>query len=95
MTHRVFTVCYSILIICCYHTMVEPMSPSLKPTVLLVYVRNYIYRRVPKFSDARKLCCNLLKIQTKSPNLRVSCQKDANGIANSEDPDQTAPLGAV
>ena len=22
-------------------------------------------------------------------------QKDANGIANSEDPDQTAPLGAV
>ena len=24
----------------------------------------------------------------------VICQKDANGIANSEDPDQTAPLGA-
>ena len=31
-----------------------------------------------------------LKIQTKRQNL-----KDANGIANSEDPDQTAPLGAV
>ena len=29
------------------------------------------------------------------PNLRVFRQKDANGIANSEDPDQTAPLGAV
>ena len=28
-------------------------------------------------------------------NLRVFRQKDANGIANSEDPDQTAPLGAV
>ena len=53
------------------------------------------YRKVPKFSDARKLCCNLLKIQTKSPNLRVFSQEDANGIANSEDPDQTAPLGAV
>ena len=26
---------------------------------------------------------------------RVICQKDANGIANSEDSDQTAPLGAV
>ena len=26
---------------------------------------------------------------------RVFCQKDANGIANSEDPDQTAPLGAI
>ena len=53
------------------------------------------YRKVPKFSDARKICCNVPKIQTKSPNLRVFCQKDANGIANSEDPDQTAPLGAV
>ena len=53
------------------------------------------YRKVPKFSDARKLFCNLSKIQTKRPNLRVFCQKDANGIANSEDPVKTAPLGAV
>ena len=53
------------------------------------------YRKVPKFLDARKLWCNLSKIQTKRPNFRVFCQKDANGIANSEDPDQTAPLGAV
>ena len=37
----------------------------------------------------------LSKIQTKRPNLRVFCQKGGNGIANSEDPDQTAPLGAV
>ena len=54
------------------------------------------YRKVPKFSDARKLCCNLPKIQTKSrPKLRVFNQNDANGKANSEYPDQTAPLGAV
>ena len=53
------------------------------------------YRKVPKFSVARKLCCNLPKIQEKRPNLWVFRQKDANGIANSEDPDQTAPLGAV
>ena len=53
------------------------------------------YRKVPKFSDARKLCCNLPKIQEKSPNIWVFRQKDANRIANSEDPDQTAPLGAV
>ena len=45
---------------------------------------------VPKFSDTRKLCCNLPKIQTKSPNLRVFSQEDDNGIANSEDRDQTA-----
>ena len=53
------------------------------------------YRKVPKFSDARKLCCNLPKIQTDRPALRVSCKKNAGRIANSEDPDQTAPLGAV
>ena len=54
-----------------------------------------MYRKVHKFSVPRKLCSNLSKIQTKRPNLRVFCQKDANGIANGEDPDQTAPLGAV
>ena len=37
----------------------------------------YVYRKVPKFSDAKKLCCNLPKIQTKRPNLRVFCQNDA------------------
>ena len=60
-------------------------------TVLMVI----FYRKVPKFSDARKLCCNLPKNQTKRPKLRVFYQNDANGKANSEDPDQTAPLGAV
>ena len=53
------------------------------------------YHKVPKFSDTRKLYCNLRKIQTNRPNLRVSRQKDENGIANSEDSDQTAPLGAL
>ena len=52
------------------------------------------YQKVLKFSDTKKLCCNLPKIQKKRPNLRVFCQNDANGIANNEDPDQTAPLGA-
>ena len=47
------------------------------------------YRKVPKFSDTRNFCCNLPKVQTKKQNLRVFHQKDANGIANSEDPDQT------
>ena len=39
-----------------------------------------IYRKILKFSDARKLCCNLPKIQEKRPNLRVFHQKDADGI---------------
>ena len=66
-----------------------------KHTISSVNLLYANYRKVPKFLDTRKLCCNLSKIQTKRPNLWVSRQKDANGIANSEDPDQTAPLGAV
>ena len=50
------------------------------------------YRKVPKFSDTRKLCCNHTKIQIKWPNQRGFCPKYADGMANSEDPDQTAPL---
>ena len=52
------------------------------------------YRKVPKFSDARKLCCKLSKIQTKRFYPGVIPRKDANRKANSEDPDQTAPLFA-
>ena len=53
------------------------------------------YRKVPKFWNARKLCCNVPKIQTKRPNLWLFHQKDVNGIASSEDPGQTAPLRAI
>ena len=53
------------------------------------------YRKVPKFSDARKLCCNLPQIKQRGKTLRIFHPKDVNGIANSEDPDQIAPLGAV
>ena len=62
------------------------MSP--KKRMLHTYLKN------PKFSDAKKLCCNSPKIQTKRPDLKVFCQKHANGGANCEDPDQTAPLQA-
>ena len=41
--------------------------------------------------DARKLP----KTQTKRPKLRIFRQKDANVIANSEDPDQNAPLRSI
>ena len=54
-----------------------------------------MYRKTPKISDARKLSFYTPKIQMKGPNLGVFLQKDSNGIANSEDPDPTAPLGAV
>ena len=52
-----------------------------------------MYCKAPKFSDTRKLCCNQpIIIQTKKPNLTVFRQKNASGIANSEDSYQTAPL---
>ena len=35
-----------------------------------------------------------LKFNQRGQTLRVFCLNAANGIANSEDPDQTAPLGA-
>ena len=55
----------------------------------------FSYHKVPKFSDARKTCCNQPEIYTTGPKLMVLNQKEANGKANSKDPDQTAPLGAV
>ena len=62
--------------------------------ISLKWEHDTIYRKFPKFLDVRKLCCNLPKIRTKGAKLWVFCQKDANGIANSEDLDQTA-VGAV
>ena len=53
------------------------------------------YCNVPKYSSTKLFCCKLPEIQTKSSNHRLFCQNSAKGIANSEDPDQTAPLGAV
>ena len=52
------------------------------------------YRKVPKFSDAQNIAVIHLKFKQRGQTV-VFRQEDANGIANSEDPDQTAPLGAV
>ena len=65
-----------------------PSSPGSSP-------ESSRYRKVPKFSDARKLCCNHPKTGKKRFYHNVMHPKDADSIANSEDPDQTAPIGAV
>ena len=54
-----------------------------------------MYRKVPIFSDPQNFWCNHPKIETKRFYRRVIHPKDADSIANSEDPNQTAPLGAV
>ena len=57
----------------------------------LIFTVKFINFRTPENFAVIYLKFN----QEKRPNLREFRQKDANGIANSEDPDQTAPLGAV
>ena len=50
------------------------------------------YCKSPKFSDIRNIAVMYLKFKQRGQTLRVFCQSGANEIANSEDPDQTAPL---
>ena len=53
------------------------------------------YHKYPKLSDTRKNDCNYPKIGTVTFYYRAMGPNDADGMANSVDPDQTAPLGAV
>ena len=53
------------------------------------------YRKFPTYSDTKNICCNHSKIWTMWLYHRVMSPNDAAGMANSVDPDQTAPLGAV
>ena len=51
----------------------------------------HVYRKNPKHSDTRKICCNHSKIWTTRLYVRVMLPIDADRIANCVDPDQTAP----
>ena len=55
----------------------------------LLYLRPYC--KVPKFSNAKNFAVIHLKFKQRGQTLKGICQNGANGIANSEDPDQTAP----
>ena len=46
------------------------------------------YRKFPKYSDTPKICCNHSKIWTMWLYHRVMSPNDADGMANSVDPDQ-------
>ena len=48
--------------------------------------------KFPKYSDTQKICCNHSKIWTMWLYHRVMSPNDADGMENSVDPDQTAPL---
>ena len=50
------------------------------------------YCKFPKYSDTQRICCNHSKIWTMWLYHNVMSPNDADGMANSVDPDQTAPL---
>ena len=54
-----------------------------------------MFRKIPKISDTRTFAVITLKVEQDGVSLRVMHPKDVEGIANSVDPDQTPPLGAV
>ena len=53
------------------------------------------YRKVLKYSDTQQICRNHSKIWTKWLYHRVMSPNDADGMANSADPDQTAPRSSL
>ena len=61
----------------------------------LIIVSILYYRNDPKFLDTQNICCNHSKVWTIWLYHRLMSPTDADGVANSVDPDQTAPLGAV
>ena len=58
-------------------------------------ISRFNYRKFPKYSDTQNICCNHSKMWTMWLCYSVMSPNDADGMANSVDPDQTAPLGAV
>ena len=60
---------------------------------LLCFISDYC--KFPKYSDTQNICCNHSKIWIMWLYHRVMCPDDADGMANSVDPDQTAPLGSL
>ena len=53
------------------------------------------YHKIPKYSDTQKFAVIILKIEHCGFTRVLMCPNNADGMVNSEDPDQTAPLGAV
>ena len=63
-----------------------------QPIILLwrIWVMSGDYRKFPKYSDTPKICCIHSKNWTVWLYHRVMSPNDADGMANSVDPDQTA-----
>ena len=77
-------------------TVLQPKMAGYERVIRLFRYTAYRYTvKFLNFGMPKIFAVIYLKFKQKSKTLRVCCQNGANGIANSEDPDQTAPLGAV
>ena len=74
----------------CYSTCTDNSRTRHDVNMPMQYTVKFLNFRTPE-----NFAIIYLKFKEKRPNLCVFLLKEANGIANSEDPDQTAPLGAV
>ena len=77
--------------LCCFWGRVWNLIVSIPDHCLLIYFV-FNYHKFPKYSDTQKICSNHSKIWTKSLYHRVMSPNDADGMANSVDPNQTAPV---
>ena len=83
----------------CFYEELKKIILNLSPNTLLICspgspIDKTAYRQFPKYSDTQNICCNHAKIWTMGLYHRVVSPNDADRMANSEDPDQTAPLEA-
>ena len=53
------------------------------------YIFRWDYRKFPKYLDTQNICCNHSKLWTMWLYHRVMSPNDADGMANSVDPDQS------
>ena len=84
----------------CWWRNLSDLGPRSKNDLDLwyMYISMYsftIYRKFPKYSDTQKVCCNHSKIWTMLLYHGVMNRNNADGMANSVDPDQTAPQQSI
>ena len=75
-----------------YHVLASLRPPK---CVHCLVIRRRDTVKFLNFRMPEKFAAIYLKFKQKAQTLGYFVKKNANGIANSEDPDQTAPLGAV
>ena len=61
----------------------------------VVYLKKKFTIKFLNFGKPEIFAVICLKFKQRGQTLRIFCQNGANETANSGDPDQTAPLGAV